>query len=151
MKTVHKAVAVVVRTRDAILELLVFQHPLAGIQIPKGTVEPGETIEAATLRELHEESGIRLNDPPKSIGTCELVVSDAPQAAGQLERHVWNISVLDAPTGLPETWRHDAEGSDAEIGLTFSYFWVPIDKTLLAQVHPSFRQAASVIVDHFAH
>ena len=43
--------------------LLVFRHidfPEAGIQVPGGTVEPGETLQAAALREAIEESA--LND-----------------------------------------------------------------------------------------
>lgn len=47
MKVVHKAVAAVVRDRGLGSELLVFRHPLAGMQLPKGTVEPGEAYAAA--------------------------------------------------------------------------------------------------------
>ena len=39
-------------------ELLLFRHPYAGIQIPAGTVEPGETPERAVLREIAEETGL---------------------------------------------------------------------------------------------
>jgi 8-oxo-dGTP pyrophosphatase MutT (NUDIX family) len=37
-------------------QLLLFEHPYAGIQIPVGTVDPGETPEQAALREAHEET-----------------------------------------------------------------------------------------------
>lgn len=43
-------------------QLLVFEHtdaPEAGIQVPAGTVEAGETIEHAVLREAREETGLQ--------------------------------------------------------------------------------------------
>ena len=41
--------------------LLVFRHvhePEAGIQVPAGTVEPGESPDDAVIREAHEETGL---------------------------------------------------------------------------------------------
>src|SRR5690348_18410922 len=41
--------------------LLVFSHPdfpEAGIQVPAGTIEPGEEPEAGALREAFEETGL---------------------------------------------------------------------------------------------
>jgi ADP-ribose pyrophosphatase YjhB (NUDIX family) len=38
--------------------LLLFEHPTSGIQIPAGTVEAGETPEATVMREAREESGL---------------------------------------------------------------------------------------------
>ncbi|MBI5302308.1 MAG: NUDIX domain-containing protein [Chloroflexi bacterium] len=39
-------------------EVLLFEHPYAGIQIPAGTVEEGEPFAQAALREAREESGL---------------------------------------------------------------------------------------------
>jgi 8-oxo-dGTP pyrophosphatase MutT (NUDIX family) len=39
-------------------EILLFQHPHAGIQIPAGTVEEDEPLDAAALREAFEETGL---------------------------------------------------------------------------------------------
>jgi 8-oxo-dGTP pyrophosphatase MutT (NUDIX family) len=39
-------------------ELLLFIHPNAGIQIPAGTVEEGEDLQTAVLRETAEETGL---------------------------------------------------------------------------------------------
>lgn len=53
-----KVTAFVVRTAPGGAELLLFQHPYAGIQIPAGTIEPGESPESAALREAAEETGL---------------------------------------------------------------------------------------------
>jgi 8-oxo-dGTP pyrophosphatase MutT (NUDIX family) len=39
-------------------EMLLFRHPYAGVQFPAGTVEEGETLEQAVLREVAEETGL---------------------------------------------------------------------------------------------
>lgn len=39
-------------------QLLLFEHPTAGIQVPAGTVREGESCEAAALREAGEETGL---------------------------------------------------------------------------------------------
>jgi ADP-ribose pyrophosphatase YjhB (NUDIX family) len=40
------------------VDLLLFEHPSAGNQIPSGTVETGEAAEVAALREGYEETGL---------------------------------------------------------------------------------------------
>lgn len=56
--TVDKACAVVLRDRG-VLEILAFEHPLAGLQLVKGSVEAGESTCATAVRELMEEAGIQ--------------------------------------------------------------------------------------------
>src|SRR5207247_369489 len=73
----HKVAGFVTRGVSQAQELLVFRHPLGGLQLPTGTVEVGEEIQAAVLREVAEETG--LNDM-------------------RLVRHL---------ASLPESWRPD--------------------------------------------
>ncbi len=54
----EKVTAFITRSGPDGTELLLFQHPNAGIQIPAGTVEEGETLEQAVLREVSEETGL---------------------------------------------------------------------------------------------
>ncbi len=53
-----KVTAFVTRSGADGRQLLLFHHPTAGIQIPAGTVEEGESPEAAVLREVAEETGL---------------------------------------------------------------------------------------------
>lgn len=55
---IEKVTDFIIRRDGGAYELLLFEHPYAGIQIPAGTVDPGETPEQAALREGWEESGL---------------------------------------------------------------------------------------------
>ena len=54
----EKVTAFVVRQSGASHDLLLFEHPSAGIQIPAGSVELGEAARDAALREAREETGL---------------------------------------------------------------------------------------------
>ena len=60
MPPLPKVTVFITRQTPAGKFLALFQHPHAGIQIPAGTVDPGETPEAAAVREAAEET--RLTD-----------------------------------------------------------------------------------------
>lgn len=85
--TVHKVTAFVTRDLKDHREILVFQHPTAGIQLPAGTVELGEDIEIAVIREAQEETGIQsfhiqshLGDIENELNDRECIITQTVQA-----------------------------------------------------------------------
>lgn len=72
-------------TREAALgrELLVFRHPTAGVQLPAGSVELGEAVEAAALREVAEETGLTDTVIVASLGTRTYTLPDNGRVAAQ--------------------------------------------------------------------
>ncbi len=58
MNTLHKVAAFVTRGIKPDQQLLVIEHPNAGIQLPAGTVEVGEAPDTAVLREVSEETDV---------------------------------------------------------------------------------------------
>ncbi|MDQ0085434.1 8-oxo-dGTP pyrophosphatase MutT, NUDIX family [Variovorax sp. YR266] len=120
--TIPKACACMVDARG---RLLVFRHPEDGnMQLPKGTIEPGESPEVAVRRELLEESGLDYTGPLQSLGTlhreCEAGVE------GNTHRHpqLWHLFLMRAQGALPETFTHMATGSPEEEGLVFAFRWL---------------------------
>lgn len=105
-----KAVPVVLRGHGVGIEVLVFEHPLAGTQLVKGTVERGESVSEAAVRELAEESGIADATCLRDLGTWE----ECPR--GQ----VWHFREMSVAKPPPESWTHfTADGG----GLFFKCRW----------------------------
>jgi ADP-ribose pyrophosphatase YjhB (NUDIX family) len=116
-----KVLAYVVRTDQHEPELLLFEHagdPAAGVQVPAGTVEPGEAVETALWRELLEESGLQ---PPQVSLVARL--GDFPQPDWGTIRHVF---LLEAAGGLPVAWRHTVSGGGEDQGMIFEYYWAAL-------------------------
>lgn len=116
-----KVVAYVVRERGGRPELLVFTHtdfPVAGVQVPAGTIEPGEEPDDAVLRELHEETGRDGFRIVRRLGAY-----DYAGGSRVVRRHVYHVAV---PDGLPDAWRWgEAHGTPDEI--RFDFYWVSLD------------------------
>lgn len=107
--------------------MLAFNHPSAGKQFVKGTVESGETPRAAAERELREESGISVQSPLIFLGTHEVGREYTP----------WHFFSCQS-AALPDAWRHTTED---DRGHTFTFFWHPINQPLDQHWHSIFHEA----------
>ena len=149
---VEKAVCYI--TRDG--RVLVFEHPgapEAGIQVPAGTIEPGEDPARAALREAAEESGLRGETPdsvPRFNLPYQFVLSghDLPvylslrrklgvvdydlRPYGRAETHRRHFFHLEVSGELPESWtaweEHPSDGSPGPI--EFRIFWADLCDSL---------------------
>lgn len=131
--TPNKACPVVFRGAALRIEVLAFRHPIAGCQLVKGTIEPGESPGEAALREFTEESGVLSVRINRHIGIWQ----------SGWRNQVWSFFACSSDAPLPETWSHDAPDDG---GHTFQFFWHP----LWAPAHPDqwhmvFRDALQFI------
>ena len=111
-------------TRDD-SELLVFTGPgHDDLQIPKGTVESGETPQEAMHREIIEESGIA------TFGRVRHLVTDVwTRRKSPTKRYV--RSFFHAPVHEPrDSWTHTVTGTGSERGMEFEFFWVGLPTEL---------------------
>jgi 8-oxo-dGTP pyrophosphatase MutT (NUDIX family) len=123
---IRKVIAYVTRRRNGVTELLVFEHrniPRAGVQVPAGTVEDGEDIAAAVVRELAEESG--LSGLPMT-GPIDVYVWEHSITHNRHHRHVFHFT---APDDLPDHWTLEPRGEGEEQhGYIFEFRWIPLNE-----------------------
>jgi len=108
--------------------ILLFRHPQAGVQLVKGSLQPGEAPGAAALRELHEESGISSARIKQDLGNWE---------AGY-QGQVWSLQLCETHEALPEQWSHQTLDDH---GHEFSFFWAAFDALPYSDCHPVFQRA----------
>lgn len=111
-------------TRDD--DLLVLEHgadyPDAGVQVPAGGVDPGESPNAAATRELFEETGLTARRPPVYLQSRWWPNPDAPS---RIRHYYW----VEAPAETPTTWSHVVSAGKDDAGLTFQLGFRPLAQT----------------------
>lgn len=123
----NKACAVVLSFTPS-PRLLLFRHPLAGVQLVKGSIEKGEAPGAAAVRELWEESGIR-----GALIKADLGCWDAGH-----QGQVWSFQLCEVKGPLPEQWAHQTLDDHGHV---FEFFWAALDQLPLNECHPLFQRA----------
>ena len=105
-------------------KLLVFRHrdhPEAGLQVPAGTVRDGEPVEAAVLREAHEETGLSGLAVTRFLGRYPFDIS--PYRDEIQERFVFQLDVAEPP---PPQWLHHEMHDGLESPTAFCFYWLPL-------------------------
>ncbi len=119
-------------------DLLVFEHagmPGAGLQVPGGTVEEGETPLRAVAREVLEESGLPLDGWEEA-------------ATFETDGQRWHCFVTTPAMPLPDTWRCEPLGPERAQGLRFEYRWIPLaGGEPLAGAQEEARRAVAAFTD----
>ena len=108
-------------------QVLVFRHvdaPEAGIQVPGGSVQPGEALPAAVLREAFEETGLAGLEIVAALGDAWFGLAAYGRADEVHHRHFYHLY---APPPLPATWQHvERDPSDGGPPILFEFFWLPL-------------------------
>lgn len=104
-----------------------FRHlyqPEAGIQIPGGTVEEGETFAKAVLREASEETGLTGLLLHRFLGSETIDLSPYSIAETQI-RAYYHLICSNQP---PDTWQHEEKyPSDGSVEtIIFDFYWVDL-------------------------
>ena len=110
---IPKVTALITRPGPAGPELLVFDHGLAGTQLPAGTVEEGESFETGVLREGWEETGALGLELVRELAVtrrrfagragaivCDVLADGRPYRRGNL----LNILRVDGNEAVTELW-----------------------------------------------
>lgn len=129
MQVVEKAYGYITRKHEGHLQVLVFEQNSvgSGIQVPKGTIEEGETPLEAIAREMYEETGLT------DIIVQELIAQDYYEHySGALhKRYFYHLTTEEKR----DAWQHDPTGIN-ERGLQFSLYWINDPKEVsLAKGH----------------
>ncbi len=120
---VDKVLAYILKSKGNKKEILVFEHDKkwseAGLQVPAGSVDPGEEIERAVLREAQEESGLEKVRVIKKIDEYIMYRNTHEQFN---RRHVF---LLEPTTEVQESWSHSVQGDGIDKGMNFHFSWMP--------------------------
>lgn len=91
MRKVITAGGIVIKKVEGILYICLVYHEEGGLVIPKGHLDPGESLEECAQREVHEETGLHILGIVKKLG---VVLRKAEEDNGEVvdkEIHLYHI------------------------------------------------------------
>jgi 8-oxo-dGTP pyrophosphatase MutT (NUDIX family) len=123
-----------ITNRDRLLVFAHPDHPGAGIQVPAGSLEHGETPREGVMREAFEETGLTSLRLVRFLGLTRF---DArPYGRNEIHnRWFFHLECTEAPS---EGWIHwERSPSDGGDPIRFAFAWLP-----LTEVHVDFGHDA---------
>jgi 8-oxo-dGTP pyrophosphatase MutT (NUDIX family) len=108
-------------------QLLVFKRldeawDESGLQVPAGSIKPGEMPEVAAIREASEETGLTALRLVRKVGESQYDMT--PYRSEMHHRHVFHLEVDDV---TPERWVSSEEDPDDGSGpKRFECYWIPL-------------------------
>ena len=99
----------VLDTRGRVLTFTQRSAPSAGMQIPAGTIEPGESPAVAARRELQEETGVAAADGLIHFADS---LEDMRGFRDEIHSRTWFITTAEGFPSAP--WTHVDSRSDAD-------------------------------------
>ncbi|MFF4026350.1 NUDIX domain-containing protein [Nocardia elegans] len=129
-KVVKEKVLVYVVRDD---KLLVFRHTdysyeQVGIQVPAGSIRPGESPQDAALREAREETGLNEFKVVRKLG--EFIYDISPYRWEVQQRHVFELELCEP---APERWASQEDHDGQREPTRFECFWIPLEAAHILQ------------------
>ncbi len=115
----QKSFSYIIRLNQAGPELLVFdslEEP--GLEVPKGSAQPGETPAQTAVREVEEESGLTGLTLIRELGVT--LWQDEEQ----------HFFLFRAGEPLPDRFEHVVTGQDGDRGTRYQYQWIAVTPAL---------------------
>ncbi len=130
---IHKACPIALHPDGTPLRLAAFTHPAAGLQLVKGSIEPGEAPAKAAARELYEESGLETKSAIPIGHSTDI-------ADGQ---H-WHFALCRVAPPVRAAWQHFCHDDGGHL---FKFHWHALDAPA-DSFAPAFQNALNWIAAH---
>ncbi|MGZ4134226.1 MAG: NUDIX hydrolase [Tumebacillaceae bacterium] len=117
-----KVTAYITRVKNGKPQLLVFKeqrYEHLGLQVPGGTVEAGETLEEAVLREIWEEAGLTELRLVSLLGESHYFFEKKQQ---HTRRAYFHLTVDECD----DTFTYIVQGDGIDRGWVYHYSWIDV-------------------------